>query len=178
MKDQVLVIVMGVSGTGKSSVGSVLASEKGWAFLEADDFHSREAKARMASGKPLDDEMRAPWIDRICAVLEQHRMNGSSVVLSCSALRAAHRDRFRATDYPICQFIFLNAHKEVIARRMAARENHFMPASLLDSQFDTLEWPTDETDIAEISVAQSLEEVIKEAIKQLRTQSTSTSRTS
>ena len=166
-KNQFLTIVMGVSGTGKSSVGQTLAKTNEWVFLEADDFHSKAAKDRMASGQPLNHAMRGPWIERICAALETHCVQGSSVVLSCSALSALHRDQFRATTYPNCIFLFLNGPKEVIAQRMAARKNHFMPAALLDSQFEALDWPTDEADVIEISIEQSLDAVIAEALKSI-----------
>ncbi|MEM6396957.1 MAG: gluconokinase [Bacteroidota bacterium] len=162
MEKQILVIVMGVSGTGKSSVGRNLAERKGWAFIEADDLHSKAAKAQMASGQPLDESIRAPWIDRICKALVALRREEYSVVLACSALKRPHRDQFRSTAFPSCLFLFLNADKEIIAERMTARANHFMPASLLDSQFEALDWPTDEVDVVEISVEKSLHEVIEE----------------
>lgn len=163
MKDQILVIVMGVSGTGKSSTGFALAQKRDWIFIEADDYHSTQAKERMASGKPLDDKMRAPWIDRICESLVAHREKGNSVVLACSALTTALRNKLRATAYPQCLFLLLNANKEIIARRMMLRKGHFMPSSLLDSQFEALEWPTHEDDVVEIDVDKPLEEIIEQA---------------
>jgi gluconokinase len=135
-------VVMGVSGSGKSSVASVLASRTGGLFLDADHFHPPANKAKMADGIPLTDEDRWPWLERLNRELKSHAETGRPIYLACSALRQAYRDRLSA-GLPTLRFIYLQGTKELIRRRMLSRENHFMPPALLDSQFATLEEPAD-----------------------------------
>lgn len=135
-------VVMGVSGCGKSSVASMLASRTGGLFLDADDFHPDASKAKMAAAIPLTDEDRWPWLDALNAELKTLAGTGRTIFLACSALRQAYRDRL-AAGLPALRFIYLRGSKELISRRMAARENHFMPPALLDSQFAVLEEPED-----------------------------------
>lgn len=174
----VLVISMGVSGCGKSTLARHLAKKFGLVFLEADDFHSAENKAHMASGKPLTDAMREPWIASMCNTLRDHRSRGESCVLAYSGLRRAHRARFRELGYPVI-FVHLAGPQEVIRRRMEARVNHFMPADLLTSQYAALEPALNEPDIINVDVAQSIsqiqrqtEELVRNFIKQHNTDST------
>lgn len=127
------VVVAGVSGSGKSAVGRRLADALGVPFVEGDDHHPPENRARMAAGHPLTDAMRLPWLD---AVVAAARAAGPAVV-SCSALRRVHRDRLRAGLAPL-RLVHLEVPREVLARRMAGRA-HFMPAALLDSQLATAE---------------------------------------
>ncbi|WLP92588.1 gluconokinase [Gordonia sp. NB41Y] len=129
------VVVMGVSGSGKSTVGAALAQRLRVPFADADDFHSPANIAKMSAGEPLTDADRGPWLDDIGSWLAEHHEGG---VMSCSALRHIYRDRLRAA-CPDVVFVHLTGTPEVIAARQATRPGHFMPTSLLASQFDTLE---------------------------------------
>ncbi|WP_374012836.1 gluconokinase [Pseudoxanthomonas koreensis] len=144
-------VVMGVSGSGKTTLARALASAWGATFLDADDFHSEQAKALMASGQPLTDAMRQPWVERIAADLARRVAAGENVTLAFSGLRRAHRDMLRQAGLPL-QFLFLHGEAELIASRMRARSDHYMPVCLLDSQFAALEPPHDEADVARIAV--------------------------
>jgi carbohydrate kinase (thermoresistant glucokinase family) len=126
-------VVMGVSGCGKSSLGAALATALALPFTDADDLHPVGNRAKMAAGQPLTDADRWPWLQAVGAVLA-----GGAGVVACSALRRAYRDRLRATAGPV-QFLHLVAPREVIAQRLAARRGHFMPVALLESQLATLE---------------------------------------
>ncbi|KHL15811.1 gluconokinase [Mumia flava] len=130
-----LVVVMGVSGVGKSTVGQALATRLGVPYADGDDFHPPENVAAMAAGRPLTDAEREPWLDTVGAWLADHV--GSGAVVSCSALRRRYRDRLRAAA-PDCVFLSLQASRDVLLERMRTRE-HFMPPALLDSQLATLE---------------------------------------
>lgn len=156
-------IVMGVSGCGKSTLATHLAKTYGFEYIEADDYHTEEAKRLMASGTPLTDAHREPWIQALCDKLKQLAANGKSSVLAYSGLRAAHRARFRALGLPV-QFIHLVGDKELIRSRMQARKNHFMPSGLIDSQFAALESTDAETDVIAISVADNVEAIVAEAM--------------
>lgn len=134
--DRPLVVVMGVSGSGKSTVGRLLAAELGVPFVDGDDEHSPEAKARMARGIPLDDAWRAPWLDRLEAILREHEQDG--LVLACSALTRAYRRRLTRGVRRVT-FVALVAPREVLAARLATRHGHFAGPALLDSQLATLE---------------------------------------
>ncbi|WP_019026171.1 gluconokinase [Colwellia piezophila] len=146
-----LFIVMGVSGTGKSSLAKTLADEHSLIFVDADDFHSEQAKKYMAENKPLTDEMRAPWLAAILKHLNSLYQQGQSVALAYSGLKSAHRNLFR--DLPFyCHFFYLTANKEVIAKRMAQRENHFFSPALLASQFAAMQAPLlSESDVSPIN---------------------------
>lgn len=165
--EPVLVIVMGVSGCGKSTLAAALAAAFGFRLLEADDFHPPANKARMAHGEPLTDAMREPWIAAMCDALRERRRRGESCVLAYSGLRRAHRQRFRELGYPTL-FLHLAGDREVIRSRMRARIGHFAPARLLDSQYDALETPADEPDIIVLDVAQSLDQLRREAADEVR----------
>lgn len=133
-----LVVVMGVSGSGKSTVAIELARRLGVPFCEGDDLHPPANVAKMKAGHPLDDTDRAPWLAALNAWMRAHRRGG---VVSCSALRRLYRDRLREGLEPAPAFVLLDPPRAVLERRMAARRGHFMPASLLDSQLATLERP-------------------------------------
>ena len=148
-----VVVVMGVSGSGKTTLARALADAWPATFLDADDVHSLAAKARMAGGQPLTDRMRAPWVRRIALDLQRRVAAGERVVLAFSGLRQRHRDRLRATGLPL-KFLFLHGDAALIAARMQARRGHYMPASLLDSQFAALETPVDEADVVRIDAAE------------------------
>jgi gluconokinase len=131
-----VVVVMGVSGTGKSTVGRLLADEFGVPYAEADEFHPPANIAKMSSGIPLEDSDREPWLDAIGAWAASRA--GLGGVVSCSALKRAYRDRLRAAA-PGLFFVHLAGDRALIAERLAQRRGHFMPGALLDSQFATLE---------------------------------------
>jgi gluconokinase len=132
------VIVMGVSGSGKTTVAQGIASARGWAFAEGDEFHSAANVAKMASGTPLTDEDRWPWLQSIADWIAAREEAGESVVVTCSALKRVYRDLL-AKDNPSVVFCELKVPDEVLEQRMAERQGHYMPASLLRSQLDTLE---------------------------------------
>jgi gluconokinase len=131
-----VVVVMGVAGTGKTTVGRLLAERLGVPYAEGDEFHPPANIAKMSAGTPLDDEDRAPWLDLIGAWAHERR--GTGGVVSCSALKRVYRDRLRAAA-PGLFFVHLSGERDLIERRMTARKGHFMPRSLLDSQFAALE---------------------------------------
>jgi len=131
-----LIVVMGVSGSGKSTVGAALADRLGLAFTDADGLHPPANVAKMSSGVPLTDDDRWPWLDAVGAELSGHDDDG--LVVACSALRRSYRDRIRA-HAPRTAFLHLAGGREVLAARMAGRAGHFMPPALLTSQLDTLE---------------------------------------
>jgi len=129
------IVVMGVSGAGKSTVGAALARRLDVAFADADAFHSQANIAKMAEGKPLSDEDRCSWLDAVGDWLAHH---GDGGVMSCSALKRQYRDRLRA-HCPQIEFLHLTGSPQLIAQRQSSRPGHFMPSSLLNSQFNTLE---------------------------------------
>lgn len=135
-----VLVVMGVSGSGKSTVADLLARRLGWAFVDGDDFHSPENKAQMHAGHPLDDAARAPWLARIGAWIDARLEAGESGVIACSALKRAYRDVL-VRGRPDVRIVYLEGSRELIAGRLAKRRDHFMAASLLDSQFAALEPP-------------------------------------
>ena len=133
------VLLMGVSGSGKSTVGPALAAELNWPFLDADILHPQANVTRMASGIPLTDADRWPWFDRIVAEMRRYAAAGKNVVIACSALKQAYRDRLAGGGS--VRVVYLKGDAETIAPRLAGRRGHFMPPSLLASQFATLEEP-------------------------------------
>jgi gluconokinase len=151
MSEVRVAVVMGVSGSGKTTLARALADAWDATFLDADDFHSDEARALMASGQPLTDELRQPWVARIAAELQRHVADGARVTLAFSGLRRQHRDVLRAAGLPL-RFLFLRGEAALIGQRMRERSGHYMPVSLLDSQFATLEEPVDEDDVVVLSV--------------------------
>ena len=160
------IIVMGVSGSGKSTIGALLAEALGWPFADADGFHPAANVAKMAAGQPLTDADRWPWLDAIAAHIGASRTAGQPVVVACSALRRAYRERLRAGHGDLI-FLHLAGAPEVIATRQAARQGHFMPPSLMASQFATLEDTVEEADAVTVSVSTSPHEVLVAAIDQL-----------
>lgn len=135
-----LYVIMGITGSGKSTVGEMLARKLGVDFVEGDDYHSRENVERMASGIPLTDDDRADWLRGLANRIRVAKDAGTGLVLTCSALKRSYRDVLRAA-VPEPQFIFLKGPRALIAVRLAARRGHFMPSSLIESQLATLEEP-------------------------------------
>jgi gluconokinase len=152
------IVVMGVSGCGKTTVAERLRDRHGLAFAEGDAHHPRENVDKMAAGQPLTDEDRRPWLEALVAWTREREAEGASTVLSCSALRRRYRDVLREAD-PETFFVHLHADFEVLAERMRGRA-HFMPISLLESQFDTLE-PLAEDELGvEVDVTPPVDEVM------------------
>jgi gluconokinase len=136
-----IVVVMGVSGSGKSTVGKLLARELGWTFVEADDYHPAANIAKMRRGMPLDDEDRRPWLDAIRHRLEEAGARGENVVLACSALKHSYQHYLAGFAPESVRYVYLSGSEELIRRRLAGRTGHFMNPALLHSQFETLEPP-------------------------------------
>jgi carbohydrate kinase (thermoresistant glucokinase family) len=160
-------VVMGVSGCGKSTVGHALAQRLAVEMIDGDDLHLPESVSRMRAGQPLEDADRWPWLDRI-----GQRLAGSStgLIVACSALRRSYRDRIRR-QAPGVRFIFLDGPFELIAQRVAQRTGHYMPATLLESQFSTLERPdAQEADVVRLSIDRPVQELTEAAVAALHSQ--------
>ncbi|SRR6056297_1429385 len=154
-----IVIVMGVSGSGKSSLGQALAAKMDWTFIEGDDRHPAANRAKMAAGIPLSDADRWPWLDALAAEATRIEAEGGTPVLACSALRRAYRERLRASGSHVC-FLHLTGPRETIAGRMAKRTGHYMPLALLDSQLATLEpAAADEMDVWTLPIDAPVEQI-------------------
>lgn len=151
------IVVMGVSGSGKSTVGAALAQRLRVPFADADDFHPPANIAKMTAGHPLDDDDRLPWLDSIGEWLAEH---GTGGVMSCSALKRKYRDQLRG-HCPAIEFLHLEGTLETIGRRQASRPGHFMPAALLASQFATLEPLEPDEHGVRIDVDQSIDTIIE-----------------
>lgn len=157
-----IVLVMGVSGCGKTVVGAALAEALGWPFLDGDDYHPPANVAKMAAGTPLVDADRWPWLDRLADEMRTILARGGNAVVACSALKQAYRDRLaRAASTPgDIRLVHLKADYETIAARLAVRKHRYMPATLLKSQFATLEEPADAIVIdASATVADEVERI-------------------
>jgi len=153
-----LIVVMGVSGSGKSTVGAALAQRLGVPFADADDFHPPANVAKMKAGTPLNDDDRYPWLEAIGGWLADHC--GTGGVMSCSALKRKYRDQLRR-HCPQAEFVHLSGSPEVIAARQASRPGHFMPASLMASQFATLEpLERDERGVT-LDVSQDIDSIVE-----------------
>ncbi|MFD3736219.1 gluconokinase [Streptomyces sp. NPDC058632] len=159
-----VVVVMGVAGTGKTTIGPLLAARYGVPYAEGDDFHPPANIAKMSAGTPLDDDDRRPWLDAIGGWA--HERAGLGGVVSCSALKRSYRDRLRAAA-PGVVFVHLTGDRALIEDRMSHREGHFMPTALLDSQFATLQpLEPDERGVA-VEVTGSPEEITEQAVTAL-----------
>ncbi|MCW2711942.1 MAG: gntK [Marmoricola sp.] len=156
-----LIVAMGVSGSGKSTVGAALAQRLRVPFADADDFHPPANIAKMTAGDALDDDDRQPWLETIGEWLREHE--GSGGVMSCSALKRMYRDQLRR-HAPTTEFLHLDGTHEVITRRQASRPGHFMPASLLASQFATLEPLAPDENSVVIDVDQSIDAIVDQYV--------------
>ena len=160
------IVIMGVTGCGKTVVGSHLAKELGWLFFDADDFHPPENICKMKSGVPLTDADRRDWLLSLNNLIANNENKGNRVVLACSALKSKYRSiLIGAPPKPLpLHFIFLNISREVALTRLSSRKGHFMPASLVDSQFDILEAPaTGDRLNAELPLSQVVDEAVRAA---------------
>jgi gluconokinase len=158
------VVVMGVSGSGKSTVAEMLAERLGWGMAEGDDLHSAENKAKMASGRPLTDDDRIPWLESIRDHLDKQPTN---MVVTCSALKKSYRDILRTARGRV-RFLHLHGSPTVLAERMRSRTGHFMPSTLLISQLETLEQLQPDEDGTVVDIDRSTEEIVEEALTKLR----------
>lgn len=167
-----LIVIMGVSGCGKSTIGAALANRAGLLFFDGDDFHSDANRQKMSDGIPLTDEDRKPWLQAIVDFSAQHCAGevggtvGAGLIVACSALRKTYRDQLRTLRWPV-RFVHLHAPFEVIYHRMSQRSNHYMPESLLRSQYETLESATGESDVFEFSAEQSVDQIVAQILKTL-----------
>jgi len=163
MAIQPIIVIMGVAGSGKTTVGALLAGRLGWPYAEADNFHPQSNVDKMAAGHPLTDEDRRPWLEAIGRWIDERGAQNEPGVVSCSGLKRAYRDMLRK-DRPEVRTVFLEGSKELILRRMVARHGHFMKAAMLDSQFADLEEPAADEDVLVISVEATPEEIVDEII--------------
>lgn len=161
------IVVMGVSGSGKTTVAEGVALELGFAFAEADEYHPEANVAKMAAGHPLTDDDRWPWLDALAEWIREREAAGESTVMACSALRRVYRDVLRRGGENV-EFVHVDGPAQVIRDRMNHRAGHFMPASLLDSQIATLEpLQPDEAGVV-LDVAKTKDELISEAVEWVR----------
>jgi gluconokinase len=152
-----MLVVMGVSGSGKTTVGRAIAARVGWPFLDADDLHSPESIARMASGIPLTDADRWPWLDRIADWIARHR--GEPGIVACSALKRVYRDHLRAAN-PDLRFVYLKATQQEIADRLARRTGHFFPPALARAQFRDLQEPGPDENPITVPIKRTPDEIV------------------
>jgi gluconokinase len=162
-----IVIVMGVSGSGKSYLATRLAQATGWQFAEGDDYHTEVNKTRMAAGIPLTDADRAPWLDTLHDLLLGWQKAGISGILTCSALKQTYRDRLTA-GIPEAHFVWLDPPRSVLAERMAHRHGHFMPPVLLDSQLATLQPPTGDANTLRLDGSEPIDQAVKNILNWLK----------
>jgi gluconokinase len=155
----VIIIIFGVSGAGKTTIGKLLARELSWHFLEADDFHPAANIKKMRSGHSLTDEDRRPWLERLRQQIERSLAAGENAVLACSALKRAYRDRLRASDE--MKFVFLRGDYALVEKQLRSRHGHFMNAALLQSQFDDLEEPQPDENVLTIELGRTPEEIVE-----------------
>ena len=156
-----VVVAMGVSASGKSTIGKALAERLECPFEEGDDLHPQANIAKMRSGHPLDDADRAPWLDRVADWIGRQYRSGEGGVVSCSALKRRYRDRLRQAD-PQLAFVFPDPDRETLRKRLERRKHHFMPPSLLDSQLDTLERPAPDERALRLSGTAPIDEEVDE----------------
>jgi carbohydrate kinase (thermoresistant glucokinase family) len=155
-----VVVVMGVSGAGKTTIAAMLAMRLGWTYEDADWFHPPANVEKMHAGKPLTDEDRWPWLRAIAAFIDRAKDAGEHAVIACSALKRAYR-KILIGDRRGVRLVYLKGERELIARRMTLRHGHFMPPALLESQFATLEEPDEEEDAIVVSIDARPREIVE-----------------
>ncbi len=159
------IIVMGVSGCGKTTIGRLLGESLGWPFYDGDDFHPAANVAKMASGVPLEDEDRAGWLAALAHLIQVRAGAGEQGVIACSALKESYRALLRGADPGAVRFVFLKGSYEVIVERLRCRGGHFMKPELLASQFATLEEPLDalcvDVDLPEVEIVGRVRELVE-----------------
>ena len=157
------ILIMGVSGSGKTTIGQALAESTGAAFLEGDDFHSAENKAKMSAGIPLEDADRWPWLEAMGTALGQAGREHGLALAACSALKVSYRQRLAAAARLPLHLILLHGDEALLAARMRKRSGHYMPVSLLDSQIATLEAAAPGEDALSLDIAATKDELIAQA---------------
>lgn len=162
-----VLVFMGPSGTGKSTVAAMLAGRLGWAFQEGDDLHSAANVAKMAAGHALDDDDRRPWLETVAAWIDESAAAGRPGIITCSALRRRYRDVLRRDNVT---FVLLDGDAATVRERLMRRQGHFMPPALLDSQFATLEVPDPDEQAIRVALDQTPQEQVAEVIDRLRLQ--------
>lgn len=160
-------IVMGVSGSGKSTVGEQLAMRIGWRFEDADSFHPASNVAKMSAGHPLTDEDRWPWLRAISDEIDRVIAAGERIVIGCSALKRVYRDLLVHGRHDV-RIVYLQGTQALIAGRLGERRDHFMPAALLESQFKTLEPPTPDERAVTVSIDAPVESIVDDILQQLK----------
>ncbi|MEC5178979.1 gluconokinase [Arthrobacter sp. CG_A4] len=168
-----VLVIMGVSGSGKSTVAGLLAGRLGWDFVEGDDLHPASNVTKMHEGRALTDEDRWPWLEIIAGWIQRHTGSGVPGVVTCSALKKRYRDVLRGEGVV---FVFLDGSRDRISDRLASRHSHFMPPALLESQFDALEAPTEDENAITVRVGATPAEEAQEIIDRLQLLSASTGR--
>lgn len=159
-----VIYIMGVSGSGKSTIGKKLSERTGYDFYDADNFHTRENKAKMSAGIPLTDEDRWPWLENINRfVIEKLAFN--NIIMVCSALKQAYRDELNKSIETNCSWIFLRGDYDTINKRLKNRKDHYMPSALLQSQFDALEPPVD---VIYVDISHPPEMIVEDIISKLK----------
>jgi len=166
LTEPVIVIAMGVSGSGKTTVAALLAAALGWQFQEGDDLHPAANVAKMRGGTPLTDADRLPWLEKIAEEIDRWREQGLSGVVTCSALKRIYRDIIIGSR-PEVQLVYLKGSYDLIQSRLAARHEHFMPAALLKSQFATLQEPASDEHPIVIDVGGKPADIAAEIVRQL-----------
>jgi carbohydrate kinase (thermoresistant glucokinase family) len=161
-----IVVVMGVSGSGKTTVSALLAGALGYQFQDGDDLHPPENVAKMQNGMPLTDADRLPWLNKIAEKIDRWRARGESGVLACSALKRFYRDIIIG-DRPGVRLVYLKGSPDLIRRRLVARRGHFMPATLLESQFSALEEPTPDEHPITVEVAGAPTAIVAKIVRRL-----------
>ena len=161
-----VVVVMGVSGCGKSTIASMLAHRLNWIYEDGDWFHPKSNVRKMHAGEPLTDEDRWPWLHGIAAWIDATRRVGNHGTVACSALKRAYRDILVGERRDV-RIVYLKGERDLIARRLAARDGHFMPPSLLDSQFAALEEPQPDEHPIALSIVPHPREIVEEIVKRL-----------
>jgi gluconokinase len=151
-----VIILMGVTGSGKTTIGRLLAAQLGWKYFDADDFHSAANIAKMHNGIPLNDEDRMPWLESLSELIRSSLENGENIVLGCSALKESYR-AYLVLDESV-RLVYLQGSYELIHQRLSERHGHYMNPKLLDSQFETLEEPAD---ALRVDISPSPEEIVK-----------------
>jgi gluconokinase len=164
-----VIVMMGVSGSGKTTVAVKLAEQLGWQMLEGDKLHPPANVEKMKAGTPLDDNDRWPWLRAIADVVDNWRAEGVSGVVACSALKRSYRDMLVGSR-PNVLLVYLQGSHDLIAARMAALHGHFMPTALLDSQFATLEEPTEAEHPIVVSIAPPPDAIVAAVIEKLKQQ--------
>jgi len=166
VREPAVIVVMGVSGSGKSTIAAMLAQRLHWIYEDADWFHPRSNIEKMHAGVPLSDEDRWPWLNAIAAWIDATRQRGNHAVIACSALKRAYRAILLGERRDVA-LVFLNGERGLIARRLAARDGHFMPSALLESQFTALEEPGSDEHPIVVSIAPHPREIVETIVAEV-----------